>query len=69
MAVLLGPNRDDENGGVEKIHRETKIDILLCPPPTSPSQIMASILPLHASNDCCQVQAWPRPEGHSGFKT
>jgi hypothetical protein len=44
MATLFGPGWENESNGVEKIHRDSRTDVLLRPPPTSPSHTVAGCM-------------------------
>jgi hypothetical protein len=58
MATLFGPTWANETNGVKKIHHDTRIEVLLCPPPTSPSHTVAT------SMDQDYTGPW-RPRGPS----
>jgi hypothetical protein len=44
MATLFGPTRANETNGVKKKHHDTRIEVLLCPLPTSPSHTVATFM-------------------------
>jgi hypothetical protein len=44
MATLFDPMWANETNGVKKIQRDARIEVLLCPPPTSPSHTVATFM-------------------------